>query len=87
MQTILRSAFQYRAYNLGVYGIEPPMIQAWTSRPGTIDTALSLFDLTTKAVESLGSGRIRDREPSSQLPALAAVLFESLKERLNWLSV
>jgi len=63
------------------------MTKAWTSRPGTIDTVLSLFDLTTKAVESLGSGRIGEREPSSQLPALAAVLFESLKERLDWLSM
>ena len=83
-QTVLRSAFQYRAYNLGVYGVEPPMIKAWTSRPMIIDAVLSLFDLTTKTVES--SARTRDREPSSQLPALAAVLFKSIKERLDWLS-
>ncbi len=80
---MLRSAFQYRAYNLGVYGVEPPMIKAWTSRPIIIDAVLSLFDLTTKTIES--SARTRDREPSSQLPALAAVLFKSIRERLDWL--
>jgi nuclear pore complex protein Nup133 len=60
------------------------MIKAWTSRPMIIDAVLSLFDLTTKTVES--SARTRDMEPSSQLPALAAVLFKSIKERLDWLS-
>ncbi|CAA7271672.1 unnamed protein product [Cyclocybe aegerita] len=67
--TVLRSAFQYRAYNLGVYGIELPMIKSWTT------------------VESSGSVmRRKDKEPSTQLPSLAAVLFESIKERLDWLS-
>jgi len=63
------------------------MIKSWTSRPSIIDTVLSLFDLTTKAVESSGpaSERRKDREPGSQLPALAAALFESIKERLDWL--
>ena len=63
------------------------MIKAWTSRPSIIDAVLSLFDLTTKAVETSGAlGRTKDREPGSQLPALAAVLLESIKERLLWLS-
>ncbi|KAJ3516620.1 hypothetical protein NLJ89_g1011 [Agrocybe chaxingu] len=85
--TVLRSAFQYRAYNLGVYGIELPMIKSWTSKPSIIDTVLCFFDLTTKAVESSGSVmRRKDKEPSTQLPSLAAVLFESIKERLDWLS-
>lgn len=60
------------------------MIKAWTSRPSIIEAVLSLFDLTTKAVES--SGAVGDREPGSQLPALAAVLLGSIKERLLWLS-
>ncbi|KAF8964670.1 hypothetical protein BDZ97DRAFT_1660027 [Flammula alnicola] len=86
--TVLRSAFQYRAYNLGVYGIELPMLKPWSSIPSIIDTILSLFDLTTKAVESTPgySARGQDKEPSSQLPSLASVLFESIKERLDWLS-
>lgn len=86
-QIVLRSAFQYRAYNLRVYGIVPPMIKAWTSRPGVIDTVLSLFDLSSKTFESSGVlGGAREKEPGSQLPALAAVLLESIKERLLWLS-
>jgi nuclear pore complex protein Nup133 len=87
VQIVLKSAFQYRAYNVRVYGIVPPMIKAWTGRPSIIDAVLSLFDLTTKAVEASGAlGRARDREPGSQLPALSAVLLESMKERLLWLS-
>ncbi|KAF9533020.1 hypothetical protein CPB83DRAFT_903494 [Crepidotus variabilis] len=82
--TVMRSAFEYRTYNEAVYGVDTPMIKAWTSRPSIIDAVLSLFDLTTKAVET-GTSRGKDKEPSSQLPALAAALFESIKERLDWL--
>lgn len=86
-QIVLRSAFQYRAYNLRVYGIVSPMVKAWTGRPSIIDSVSTLFDLTTKAVELSGTvGRAKNREPGSQLPALAAVLLESIKERLSWLS-
>ena len=64
------------------------MRKAWTSRPSVIDTVLSLFDLSTKALEtSVGSSiRATDREPGAQLPTLAAILFESIKERLDELS-
>jgi len=44
-QTVPRSALEYRAYNLDVYGIDLPMRKPWTSRPSVIDTVLSLFDL------------------------------------------
>ena len=87
-QTVLRSTFKYRAYNLAVYGIELPMIKPWSSRPSIIDTVLTLFDLTSKCVESTPGSRthVRDKEPLSQLPPLAGVLFECIKERLDWLS-
>ena len=87
-QTVLRSALEYRAYNLDVYGIDLPMRKPWTSRPSVIDAVLSLFDLSTKVLEtSLGSSiRATDREPGSQLPTLAAIMFESIKERLDELS-
>ena len=87
-QTVLRSALEYRAYNLDVYGIDLPMRKPWTSRPSVIDAVLSLFDLSTEVLEtSLGSSiRATDREPGSQLPTLAAILFESIKERLDELS-
>jgi hypothetical protein len=64
------------------------MRKPWTSRPSVIDAVLSLFDLSTAVLEtSLGSSiRATDREPGSQLPTLAAILFESIKERLNELS-
>ncbi|KAF8798054.1 hypothetical protein BYT27DRAFT_7203757 [Phlegmacium glaucopus] len=83
--TVLRSALEYRAYNLEVYGIDLPMRKPWTSRPFVIDTVLSLFDLSTKVLEtSVGSSiQATDREPGAQLPGLAAILFESVKERLD----
>ena len=64
------------------------MRKAWTSRPCVIDTVLSLFDLSTKVLEaSVGSSiQATDREPGTQLSTLAAILFESIKERLDELS-
>ncbi|KXN86872.1 hypothetical protein AN958_09467 [Leucoagaricus sp. SymC.cos] len=53
--TVLRSAFDYRAFNMGVYGLEKPMINPWTSRASIIDVALSLFDASTKASEAQGA--------------------------------
>ena len=61
------------------------MRKPWTSRPSVIDAVLSLFDLSTKALET-SSIRATDREPGTQLPALAAVLFDTIKERLDELS-
>jgi hypothetical protein len=64
------------------------MRKPWTSRPSVIDAVLSLFYLSTEVLEtSVGSSiRATDREPGSQLPTLAAILFESIKERLDELS-
>ena len=64
------------------------MISAWTSRPGTIDIVLSLFDLTTKAFDAAAAGSISLTETAlnEQLPQLAALLFECVSERLQWLS-
>jgi nuclear pore complex protein Nup133 len=73
---------------MGVYGIQPPMIRPWTSRPGVIDAVLGLFDATTKVVDKpLSDGSLPDMksESSPQLPELAEVLFACVQERLNWL--
>jgi nuclear pore complex protein Nup133 len=87
--TVLRSAFDYRIYNVGVYGLEMPMINPWTSRPSVIDVVLSLFDASTKAAEAQGAsggGQSRLGEPHTQLADLAEILFACIQERLNWLS-
>lgn len=63
------------------------MVKLWTSKPAIIDAVLSLFDSTTKVVETpgpQGNEQRRDEEPNSQLPELAAVLFACLQERLDW---
>ncbi|KAF8077905.1 hypothetical protein FPV67DRAFT_1405325 [Lyophyllum atratum] len=85
--TVLNSAFDYREYNLGVYGVELPMIKPWTSRPAIIDVILGLYDATTKAVDAQSHGKDANKnsEPNSQLPDLAATLFACIQERLEWL--
>jgi nuclear pore complex protein Nup133 len=88
-QTALQSAFEYRNLNYQVYGIEFPMISSWTSRPGTIDVVLSLFNATTKVLENAAvdaRSKAQRQEPGSQLPQLASLLFKCVKERLDWLS-
>ncbi|KAF9564613.1 hypothetical protein CPC08DRAFT_684782 [Agrocybe pediades] len=87
LTTVLKSAFDYRDYNMEVYGVVLPMNQPWTSRPSIIDALLSLFEMITKAVEPT-STNVRDKGRDlliAELPKLAAVLFQSVKERLDWL--
>ncbi|GLB34911.1 putative non-repetitive/WGA-negative nucleoporin C-terminal [Lyophyllum shimeji] len=85
--TVLDSALDYREYNLGVYGVELPMIKPWTSRPAVVDVLLGLFDATAKAVDvpSRENEANRNAEPNTQLPELAATLFACIQERLDWL--
>jgi nuclear pore complex protein Nup133 len=73
---------------MGVYGVQLPMIKPWTSRPAIIDAVLGFFDATTKVVDqplSDGSLPSVDKEPNSQLPELAEILFACIQERLDWL--
>lgn len=85
---MLKSALDYRDYNLGVYGIDLPMIKPWTSTPAVIDVVLGLFDSTTGVAQSptpASAAEQRSREPNTQLPELAAILFVCIQERLDWL--
>ncbi|TFK42541.1 hypothetical protein BDQ12DRAFT_732185 [Crucibulum laeve] len=86
--TVLRSAFNFRATHLALYGIELPMIRPWTSRSSIIDVVLTLFEASTKVIDYPAPGSAssnRNQEPATQLPDLAAILFECIQERLNWL--
>ncbi len=88
-QTVLRSAFDYREYNQGVYGIDLPMINPWTSDINVINVVQGLFDATTRLVESVTASAghaITDDETAEQLPELAAILFACMQERLDYLS-
>ncbi|KAK0485184.1 Non-repetitive/WGA-negative nucleoporin C-terminal-domain-containing protein [Armillaria novae-zelandiae] len=87
--TVLRSAFDYREYNQGVYGIDFPMISPWTSDINVINVVQGLFDATTHLVESVTASAghaITGDEPAEQLPELAAILFACMQERLDYLS-
>ncbi|KAK0450161.1 Non-repetitive/WGA-negative nucleoporin C-terminal-domain-containing protein [Armillaria borealis] len=87
--TVLRSAFDYREYNQGVYGIDLPMINPWTSDINVINVVQGLFDATTWLVESVTASAghaITDDETAEQLPELAAILFACMQERLDYLS-
>ncbi|KAH9981165.1 Non-repetitive/WGA-negative nucleoporin C-terminal-domain-containing protein [Lactifluus volemus] len=85
--TILNSAFEYRDYNAGVYGVELPFVKPWTSKPEVINVVLELFDITTTYVQDLGEApeEHKSREPNSQLPDLASALFACVHERMGWL--
>jgi nuclear pore complex protein Nup133 len=87
-QTVLKAAFDYRDYNLGVYGIELPMLNPWTSKNSMVEIVMGLFDITTNLVESpsTDSNAVRmSSEPNMQLPELASILFSCIHERLEWL--
>ncbi|KAI0306443.1 Non-repetitive/WGA-negative nucleoporin C-terminal-domain-containing protein [Multifurca ochricompacta] len=85
--TILTSAFEYRDYNAGVYGVESLFVKPWTSKPEVINVVLELFDLTTTYVQNFGESpdEHKARESNSQLPDLASALFASVHERIGWL--
>ncbi|KAL0946843.1 hypothetical protein HGRIS_013011 [Hohenbuehelia grisea] len=85
--TILKSALEYRELNAQVYGLDPPMINPWTSKASVVDVVLGLFEATTKVVDTPNpsSHSRKTSECSAQLPELAAVLFACVQERLNWL--
>ena len=85
---MLQGARSYREYNLGVYGIVLPIINAWTSQLSVIDIVNELFDLATQLVETPASDPETNntkRLPKSQLPELASCLFKCFQERLDWL--
>lgn len=82
--TVLQSAVNYRDYNLGVYGIELPLIQPWTSEPIVIDIVSDLFDATAKLIDSPSAPSVPTLR--TQLPDLASVLFASFHEWCAWLS-
>ncbi|KAG7451103.1 uncharacterized protein BT62DRAFT_882814 [Guyanagaster necrorhizus] len=87
--TVLRSALDYREYNQGVYGIDLPMINPWTSDPNIINVVQGLFDATTRLVESVTTSvghAVTDDETTEQLSELAAILFACMQERLDYLS-
>ncbi|CCM02415.1 uncharacterized protein FIBRA_04513 [Fibroporia radiculosa] len=86
--TILQSAISYRIYNSGVYGIELPLLDPWSSQPNIIEVVFELVIATTKVVETPSPDaestqtRVQLRE---QLPELASTLFTCIQERLRWL--
>ncbi|KAL4077069.1 hypothetical protein V8B97DRAFT_1378901 [Scleroderma yunnanense] len=84
--TTLRAALSYRAYNLGVYGIDLPIIKPWTSRPVIIDVVLTLVDSASKvATDSGSSSNATAKDVINLLPEFATLLFTCVQERLDWL--
>ncbi|KAI0957243.1 hypothetical protein AcW1_005700 [Taiwanofungus camphoratus] len=87
--TVLQSATHYREYNLGVYGVELPLMDPWSSQPFVINIVTELFNTTTKLVEMTPTANLNGTQtqegPRAQLPELASILFACIKERLEWL--
>ncbi|KAG9318812.1 Non-repetitive/WGA-negative nucleoporin C-terminal-domain-containing protein [Chiua virens] len=81
----LQAALSYRAYNLGVYGVELPMVKPWTSRPVIIDAILKLVDSVTKLARESGASNTT-KDVVNMLPEVATLLFACVQERLDWLA-
>ncbi|EMD38365.1 hypothetical protein CERSUDRAFT_113529 [Gelatoporia subvermispora B] len=85
---ILDSALSYRQYNAGVYGVELPMIDPWSSQPDVIEHLGYLFDVTEILVQSPSEDADTNgvlEAVKAQLPKLASILIGSVRERLDWL--
>ncbi|THU89518.1 hypothetical protein K435DRAFT_969042 [Dendrothele bispora CBS 962.96] len=81
--SVLQSAFEYREANVGMYGIELPMVKPWTSEPGIIDAVLSAFNHSTTEIES---GTLSDSiKAEIRMPELATILLACVYERIDWL--
>ncbi|KAH9843032.1 uncharacterized protein C8Q71DRAFT_232214 [Rhodofomes roseus] len=86
--TILQSALDHRDLNKGVYGLEYPLIDPWTSHLTACNIVAELFGTTDKLVETPtadpDAAESKSR-PRSQLPELAVLLFTCIQEHLDWL--
>ncbi|KZT09491.1 uncharacterized protein LAESUDRAFT_646564 [Laetiporus sulphureus 93-53] len=85
---ILLSAVEYRQHNVAVYGVEPPLINPWSSSPEIIDAVCELFYSTARLAEvpSADPETMQSiSDAKDQLPDLASVLFGCIQERLLWL--
>jgi hypothetical protein len=86
---VLNAALEYRALNMGVYGVTTPLLKPWTSRPGMIEIVLELFHRSAAAVEAprelAADARGGKAAPLAQLPVLASALYAAIHERLDWL--
>ncbi|KIK57777.1 hypothetical protein GYMLUDRAFT_45965 [Collybiopsis luxurians FD-317 M1] len=78
--TVLTAAFRHREQNIITYGIDLPMINAWTSTSFIADGITALFETTTR-VAAPGA------ESYNQLPELAEVLFACISQRLEGLAI
>ncbi|KZT70169.1 hypothetical protein DAEQUDRAFT_709105 [Daedalea quercina L-15889] len=86
--TILQSALDHRDLNKGVYGLEYPLVDPWTSLLTTCNIVAELFGTTEKLVESTTADPDAveaQSKPRSQLPELATLLFTCIQEHLDWL--
>jgi nuclear pore complex protein Nup133 len=81
----LGSALKFRESKAGVYGLELPMLEAWTSSRPMIALVSTLFNTTAEKVDTSGSQTSSNEEPHSQLPELASILFACYQERLDYL--
>ena len=63
------------------------MLNPWTSTLAVVEIVLDLFNLTNDLLNKIAPEAEDDiiRETRSQLPQLAATVFRSFQERLEWL--
>lgn len=80
---------RHREQNVITYGIDLPMIDAWTSTSSIIDGILALFETTTRIADSPAAANqaARGSELHNQLPELAEILFACITQRLERLTM
>ncbi|KIY43404.1 hypothetical protein FISHEDRAFT_52783 [Fistulina hepatica ATCC 64428] len=87
--TVLQSAMEFRKYNAEVYGLQKPMLEAWTSQPDVLGVLEGLFETAHRALSERVmmdtdiDNTSASTELRAQLPDLVATLFECMQERLD----
>ncbi|KAI0035097.1 hypothetical protein K488DRAFT_44136 [Vararia minispora EC-137] len=85
--TILDCALEYREYNKGVYGLELPLLDPWTSGDHIMNALLKVYESNLHFVSGASDyGSDTDIELKSRLPNFAAVIFACFTERIGYLT-
>ena len=87
LQTVLRSAWNYRHINTGSYGVIPPLSKPWTSLPPILDLLIFLHEETAALLDTDTSNSQQNTHLlKDHLSQLTAAAFNCFQERLNYLN-
>jgi nuclear pore complex protein Nup133 len=70
---------------MGVYGLELPLIDPWTSSGLLLNALIEIEDTTDDWVWANRDTLNADTEPKSQIPELVSVIYGCFSERIEYL--